>query len=106
MLLKKRILFREAINEKFHLYKYQNDENTLNYFNSLCLWNFYYCIKKGGFMISLMKKYIKLYEYLIKIEDLDYVEKSMILVGFIDRTFENKKSLKTKIIYLVQNSFI
>ena len=86
-------VFREAINEKFHLYNYQNDENTLNYFNSLCLWNFYYCIQKGEFMISLMNDYIKLYEYLIKIEDLDYVEKSMILVGFVARVLEDEDNL-------------
>ena len=80
----------DAITDNFHLYTYKNEPFTLDYFNSLCLWNFYYFIKQMGNIISVLRKYISVYIKLVNEETLNYIEKSMILVGFIGRVFEDK----------------
>ena len=83
------------INESFHLYNYENSQHTLKYFNSLCLWNFYYFIKKSHNPISRIKEYINLYKKLIVKDKMTYIEISMILVGFILRVFEDKTNFKS-----------
>ena len=83
-------VLENEINEKFHLYEYENTQFTLDYFNSLCLWNFYYFIKKTENIISLINKYISVYDKIISKKSMNYIEKSMILVGFVGRIFEDK----------------
>ena len=88
----KKVLENE-INENFHLYKYDNIEYTLIYFNSLCFWNFYYFIQKTGNLFSLVKKYMNIYKKVNNAKCLSYIEKSMILVGFVKRVFEDKENI-------------
>ena len=87
-------LENELLNEKFYLYEFEDNEFTLKYFNALCFWYFLYYINKNNRSYSKIDDYNKLYIQLIKKQGLSYIEKSMILVCIIDRTFENKNSLK------------
>lgn len=81
---------RKEMDKNFYLIKLENNEFTLNYFNSLSFWNYCNFIFKEKYPISKIKDYINLYEKLITKNNISYVEKSMILVGFVLRVFEDE----------------
>ena len=75
---------------EFHLYQYENTENTLNYFNSLCFWNLFYIIIKNKLPFKYAEKYIKVYNKIEERNIFNYIERSMILIDFVQRAFEDK----------------
>ena len=83
-------ILKNTLKEAFlHRHKYENSKKTLDYFHSLCLWNLYYFIKISENTSSIMKEYIEVYNKIINRNNLNYVEKSMILIGFMERAFED-----------------
>ena len=83
---------QNELNEKFHLFKYQNTKYTLEYFNSLCLWNLFYVLINIKQSLEYVEEYVKVYRKIEKRKDLNYIDKSMILIDFILRTFEDKSN--------------
>ena len=83
---------RKEMDKNFSLVKLENNEFTLNYFNSLSFWNYCNFIVKEKYPISKIKNYTNLYEKLINKNNISYIEKSMILVGFVLRVFEDGKN--------------
>ena len=87
-------LEHELLEGKLYAYEFEENEFTFKYFNALCFWYLLYYINKNNRSYSKIDEYINIYNILAKKQGLSYAEKSMILVCIIDRTFENKKSLK------------
>lgn len=84
---------RKEMKKNFSLIKLENNELTLNYFNSLSFWNFCNLIIKEKYPYSFIKNYINFYEEVRVKNNLSYIEKSMILVGFVLRVLEDEKNL-------------
>ena len=82
-------ILKNALKDAFYRHKYEDNKNTLDYFHSLCLWNLYYFIKISGNTSSFLKDYINVYNKIINRNNLNYIEKSMILVSFMERAFED-----------------
>ena len=78
---------------KFHLYKYEDIEYTYNYFNSLCFWNLFYLLININLPFKYIGEYVKVYNKLKNNIDLNYIDKSMILIDFVQRSFEDKSKL-------------
>ena len=85
----------KEIRQKFYLFNFSDEEYTLNYFNSLCLWNLFYYINQNSSNYYCIKEYIILYQKISKRNDLNFVEKSMILICFVERIFECKQTFNT-----------
>ena len=102
-LKQKYIYFNKIINEKlkkefkqnFHLFNYPNEKYTLNYFNSLCLWNLFYYINENNGDNNCILDYINLYKKILDKKELNYVDKSLILISFVNRIFESKIVFKS-----------
>ena len=83
---------RKEMDKNFSLIKLEDNEFTLNYFNSLSFWNYCNFIFKEKYQKSNIKNYTNLYEKLISKNNISYIEKSMILVGFVLRVLEDEKN--------------
>ena len=83
---------QNELNEKFHLFKYQNTKHTLEYFNSLCLWNLFYVLINIKQSFGYVEEYVKVYRKIEDRKDLNYIDKSMILIDFVLRSFEDKSN--------------
>ena len=76
--------------QKFHLFKYENSQKTFDYFNSLCFWNLLYVLINYKLPFKYIDDYLNVHDKLVNRNDLDYVDKSMILIDFVKRAFEDK----------------
>ena len=102
-LKQKYIYFNVKINDKlknefkqnFHLFNYPNEKYTLIYFNSLCLWNLFYYINENKGDTNCIIDYINLYNKIFDKNEINYIDKSMILISFVDRIFESEKTYKS-----------
>jgi len=85
-------IIENEIYKEFDSYIIKDEEHTLKYFNSLVIWNiFNYIIKNNG-IYSCIKEYIEIYEIIIKKNNLNYIDKSMLLIGIALRIKENEKT--------------
>ena len=86
----------------FNLCKIRNEKYTLDYFNSIVLWNILnYIIHNNGGYICI-QKYIKIYKQ-IENKKISYVDKSMLLVGIYLRIRENKNAIICPKIYFYED---
>ena len=88
-------IFQKKMNDDFYLYYYENNEKTLQYFHSLCLWNLCYIIINTSQSPSHIDEYISLYNKIILVDNLDYIDKTKILVSFVEIAFEDKKNIES-----------
>ena len=90
---------RELFQKNFDLYIYENNEFIIKYFNSLCFFNLFYFLRKKNFSLSYLNDYKNVYEKVTKKNNLNYIQKSMILVSYLLRIFEDKNSLRSPKIF-------
>ena len=83
------------IKKKFYLFNYPNEKYTLEYFNALCLWNLFNYINKIHGDNNFIINYMNLYDNITKRHELNYIDKSMILINYDEQIFESKKILKS-----------
>ena len=81
------------INLNFHEYKYKNEEYTLKYFHSVCLWNLIYFLKENKEQISNILHYLSIYKKILSRIELNFIDKSLILLSYVLRLFEDKNNL-------------
>ncbi len=85
-------ILENELQKNFKLFNIKDEKHTFDYFNSIVIWNIYNYFVKIGSNISEIESYFKMYEKIEKAK-LNYVEKSMILVGIFLRLKESKISL-------------
>ena len=86
-------ILESRIHDNLNLYQFEENERTLNYFNSLCLWYLLFIItKKSQKSYSYVKEYVNLYKKIIDKKGLNNIEKIKILITFVDITLEDKNN--------------
>ena len=93
------LLIENELKQNFNLFKIKNEKHTFEYFDSLVIWNIFNYISKIGSNISNMKQYFEIYTKLEKTSSINYVEKSMMLIGLFIRLKESKISFALPELY-------
>ena len=86
------LIIENELQKNFNLFRLKDEKHTFDYFDSIVIWNIFNYFTKNESNISDIKPYFKIYEKLVE-TDLNYIEKSMILVGIFLRLKESKISL-------------
>ena len=81
------------INLNFNEYIYINDSYTLKYFHAVCLWNLIYFLKENKEQISNILHYLSIYKKILVRIELNFIDKSLILLSYVLRLFDDKKNL-------------
>ena len=90
-------ILESRIQDNLNLYQFEENERTLNYFNSLCLWYLLYIItktQKAFSSFSYIDEYVSLYKKIINKKDLNNIDKIKILITFVSITLEDKNNFK------------
>ena len=88
-------MFEKRITDNLNLYRFEESEKTLNYFNSLCLWYLLFIIiKQSQKSYSYINEYINLYKKINDKNCLSNIEKIKILITFVAITLEDKNNFK------------
>ena len=82
------LIIQNELQKNFNLFKIKDEKHTFDYFDSIVIWNIFNYFIKNDSNISNIKQYFNIYEKLVK-SDLNYVEKSMNLVGVFLRLKES-----------------
>ena len=81
------------MNKNFLEYKIKEEKHSFDYFNSIVIWNIFNYYNEIGSNFSEMENYFKIYEKLEQKNNLNYVDKSKILIDIFLRLKESKKTL-------------
>ena len=84
---------KEEINKNLLEYIIKDEKHTFDYFNSLVIWNIFSYYSKIKSDYGEMENYFKIYEKLVKRKDLNYVDKSKVLIDIFNRLIESKITL-------------
>ena len=86
-------IFESSMEDNFNLYQFDENEKTLHYFNSLCLWYLLFITtKKPPKFYSYANEYVNLYKKINDRKGLSYIEKIKILITFVNITLEEQNN--------------
>ena len=86
-------ILENVINDQFHLYEYEDNSKTLNYFNSLCFWYLYHIITITQQPFIPIENYINLYEKIVNNKILNNIDRIKFIITFMTVLLEEKNNL-------------
>ena len=86
-------ILEDKMNEDLRKYYFEDNEKTIKYYHSLCLWSLLNIIKKNKLSSSCVDEYISLYKKIVSKKDLNNIDKIKILITYTQITLEVQKDL-------------
>jgi len=94
-------MIEEELNKNFNLLKIEDEESTFEYFDSLVIWNIFNYLNKNKSSYIQIKYYLERYDK-VKAAKINYVEKSLLLIGLFDKLTETKKDYSIPELYFYE----
>ena len=91
-------MIEEELNKSFNLLKIEDEESTFEYFDSLVIWNIFNYLNKNNSSYIQIQSYLAIYDK-VKAANINYVEKSLLLVGVFNKLTETKKDFSIPELY-------
>ena len=85
-------ILESRFQDNLNLYQFEENERTLNYFNSLCLWYLLFIITNTQKSFSYVNEYVNLYKKIIDKKGLNNIDKIKILITFVTVTCEDQNN--------------
>ena len=92
------LMIEDELNKSFNLLKIEDEESTFEYFDSLVIWNIFNYLSKNNSSYTQIQSYLAIYDK-VKAANINYVEKSLLLVGVFNKLTETKKDFSIPELY-------